>query len=69
MSGGALTHDERQKLLRAQAELCRTKGSPHFAPSTGYCWKCSADLVAIYGEAYATQHVTGCPQCHRSYCD
>lgn len=61
--------DSREALVRGQAELCRARGIPHFAPAGGVCWSCSTYLVAIYGRTYATQHVTGCPQCHRSYCD
>ena len=56
---------DRAGLLRAQKRLCERGGLPHFAPYTGIC-RCGADIV---DEGWATGHVTGCPKCHRSFCD
>lgn len=41
----------------------------YFHSLAGICWSCGGDLVAYYGEAWATAQPTGCPLCHRSYCD
>ena len=50
----------------AQARLCEERRLPHFAPGTGVCWSCRRQ---IYEELDGTSYVTGCPFCHRSYCD
>jgi hypothetical protein len=52
--------------IEAQARLCAQRGLPHFAPHNGICWSCRRD---IYSELDGTSYVTGCPFCHRSYCD
>jgi hypothetical protein len=63
---GLLTRDE---ALRLQRENC--PDSMNFLPCSGYCWSCTYDLVQHYGlEAIASgRNVTGCPICHKSYCD
>jgi hypothetical protein len=51
---------------RAQADLCASRGLPLFAPQDGVCWSCRRQ---IYEELDGKSFVTGCPFCHRSYCD
>ena len=51
---------------KAQEELCRQKHLPHFAPASGVCWSCHRQ---IYEELDGRSFITGCPYCHRSYCD
>ena len=51
---------------KAQSALCAELGLPHFAPSSGICWSCRRQ---IYEELDGKFYVTGCPFCHRSYCD
>lgn len=58
-----LTRDE---LLDAQKALCTKKGWPHFAPHNGRCTKCGKDMV---DSRWATEHITGCRNCHISYCE
>lgn len=41
----------------------------NFAPSDGYCYRCRADLVSIYGDKYPHADITGCPKCKKSYCE
>jgi hypothetical protein len=60
------THAEIEEACAAQAQLCSTKGLPHFAPYDGVCWSCRRQ---IYEELDGKSFVTGCPFCHRSYCD
>jgi hypothetical protein len=55
-----------EEAKRAQAELCERRRLPHFAPQSGVCWSCRQQ---IYEELDGTGYVTGCPFCHRSYCD
>lgn len=50
----------------AQERLCAESHLPHFAPWTGVCWSCGRQ---IYEELDGRSYVTGCPYCHRSYCD
>ena len=54
----------------AQKSYCKTKGLPHFAPTNGICWNCRNNIfkkISFYQAA--TTLITGCPHCHRSYCD
>lgn len=65
---------EVERLQRAHAlELGRLRATDamHFTPLDGRCYACSHDLVAHYGadRIAAGLNVTGCPKCHRSYCD
>lgn len=71
--------------IKAQKEYCERTGSPHFAPSSGRCYYCKANIyrriehdVDPGEEPYATgvsvakastQLVTGCPHCSYSYCE
>lgn len=71
--------------LKAQRDLQKQKGYPGFAPSDGICYRCKRQIYAkienkneITGETYFTgvsvekassELITGCPHCHRSYCD
>ena len=57
---------DRDALLKAQRDLCGSKGYPHFAPSTGICWSCKQDMV---DQSWASTLVTGCRRCGKSYCD
>lgn len=57
---------ERQKLIEAQKDLAKKINAPMFAPSDGICNSCNADIV---NEKWASELITGCPKCHRSYCD
>lgn len=59
--------DKRMALLKANAEYCASEGYPKF--EQGECWHCHCDIVAYYGDAYATTFVTGCPRCNRTFCD
>lgn len=40
-----------------------------FSPCSGICWSCGTDLVEYFGDKYETVWISGCPKCHRSYCD
>ena len=75
---------DRRKASEAQAKYCETDGYPRFAPSDGLCWGCHRNIydkvkhIMSNGESYYTgitvegagsYLITGCPHCHRSYCD
>lgn len=56
--------------IGAQKQYCKDHKVPLFAPSNGRCWNCGKiiyDRISL--ETAATTHITGCPYCHRSYCD
>ena len=63
----------------AQDDFCKRKNLPRFAPFDGHCWRCGNNIYrqmqhGSYATGisveYARSHlVTGCPHCHRSYCD
>lgn len=66
-----MTPEQRAELIeRRKTEFpAKYPGCCDFAPETGSC-ECGADLVAIWGRTcYPTAWITGCPSCHRSYCD
>lgn len=58
--------DRIEEAKKAQERLCGEKQLPLFAPYSGVCWSCGRQ---IYEELDGTSHVTGCPYCHRSYCE
>ncbi len=61
---------ELEDKLQAQKDYCKEKELPHFAPSSGVCWNCKKQIYnRISLEKAGTDLVTGCPYCHRSYCD
>lgn len=56
--------------IEAQRIFVQLHKAPHFAPTDGKCWTCGKqiyDLITI--EEAASSLITGCPHCHRSYCD
>lgn len=67
------------KARKAQADLCKEKNYPHFAPLSGVCWNCKKDIyqqidrgtykTGISVEQATESLITGCPHCNRSYCD
>lgn len=74
-----MEHFNKQKAIIAQKEYCEKSGNPHFAPSDGNCWACRMNIYdkktkgdneyGVTVERAAKGLITGCPHCHRSYCD
>ncbi len=57
------------KKLRAQARYCAENHLPFFA-SRGYCPYCNRQIYdKITLEQAASQLITGCPECHKSFAD
>jgi len=53
-----------------QKRFCQEKKVPYFAPEDGICWSCKKQIFdKLKEETCATEHITGCPYCARSYCD
>lgn len=56
-----------------QAAYAKDHNLPHFAPITGYCWRCGRDIYdkddGFSVEEAATRLITYCPRCHRSFND
>ncbi len=71
--------------VKAHAKACEEKGWPDFTGTNGRCFDCgknifqpvitkSEDGKSTYIAGYSVQEavkggITGCPFCHRSYCD
>jgi len=65
--------------IKAQSNLQKAKGYPAFAPSRGICYNCGKNIYeeinngsyksGISVERATNSLITGCPHCHRSYCD
>lgn len=57
---------------KAQADLIDREELPYFPPRDGICFSCRRQIYAEGGytiERASTELITGCPFCHRSYCD
>jgi len=70
------TDTEISECVQKQKQLCKEKNYPHFAPNSGICWKCNRNIYQNYIIGDRISHgksgeefITGCPHCHRSYCD
>lgn len=57
---------EISKRIQAQKDYLEKSGEPHFAPKDGRCFNCKRQIYEIED---GTTLVTGCPHCHRSYCE
>lgn len=62
-------YSARQILIQAQKNLCNSDQIPFFMPLDGICFRCDGDIVGAMGITIATEHVTGCPLCARTFCD
>jgi len=51
-------------MMAKQREYCRKNGLPFFAPYNAICWSCGRIIPDT--DSY---HITGCPYCHRSFCE
>lgn len=67
---------ELQECKDAQYKYCEETKFPHFAPMSGRCYSCGRNIYQNYilgsrlsNGLNGVHHVTGCPHCHRSYCD
>ncbi len=57
---------------KAQKNYCKEKVYPLFAPKDGVCWNCGKNIYCVNGisvEQASNNLITGCPFCHRSFCD
>lgn len=56
--------------IEAQRQFCKERGWPMFAPQDGFCWSCGRQIFTEKNDHRArNDHITGCPECSRSYCD
>lgn len=59
-----------QEACAAQKKYCESRDLPHFAPIDGRCFACHRQIYDdISVETAESELITGCPICHRSYCD
>ncbi len=66
-----MTYDVEQAII-AQAKYIDVNELPFFSPRNGICFACRRQIYADGGysvESASTELITGCPWCHRSYCD
>lgn len=73
MSQLELSNDEQYSIkdkVDAQVKYITRQKLPHFAPPNGVCWCCYRQIYdCISYKRASTSLITGCPHCHRSYCD
>jgi len=50
--------------LEKHLTYCEVHNLPMFAPISGICFSCRRKV-----EDTDKEHMTGCPHCHRSWCD
>ena len=68
-----------RKAAEAQAEYCRKKDFPQFAPKRGRCWRCGQNIykendhgtckTGISVEQAGSELISGCPHCDWGYCE
>ena len=51
---------------RKQREACEREHVPDFVPDNGICYSCHRQ---VYDADNLSFPITGCPFCHRSFCD
>lgn len=60
----------KDEAIEAQKQYCDEHEAPFFAPLNGICWSCKKQIFNIIPvETARSSLITGCPNCHRSYCD
>lgn len=59
----------RRRLIARQRAECDALAVPTFMPADGYCDRCGADLLADARIGRPQAIITGCRQCHVSFCD
>ena len=65
-----LWNEDVRKAIAEQKQYCKEHHDPHFAPQDGFCWSCGKQIyVNGYEDRASSELITGCPHCHRSYCD
>ena len=65
-----MEESERREKTKLQEEYAKSIGAPCFISISGYCWSCGRDLLEYYSDdALSKSLITGCPYCHRSFCD
>lgn len=61
--------------IKNQDIIVKEKGYPYFAPGDGTCYRCNRNIYQNYmiegkvSKGHGNEFVTGCPHCHRSYCE
>ena len=67
---------DRRAAILAQDAYCMARGLPRFAPSDGVCWYCGDQIYTpsrrgggITVEEAGSRIITGCPHCHKTFCD
>lgn len=63
-----LAAKQRDKILEANHKHFEESRKPHFHPYNGVC-QCGFDFVEKYRDRYIGMGITGCPSCHKSYCE
>ena len=57
-------HDpERIKYVQKQFEYCKARDIEVLLPSSGFCYKCHADLADHFQDHMSKQYILGCPYC------
>lgn len=64
-----LTPERREELIARRRKEFRVAHPDWPDFSHHQCWECGNDTVADYGDDYPTATITGCRNCHRSWCD
>jgi hypothetical protein len=59
----------RDTLVKEQEAIAMKLGAPTFMPSDGLCYRCRTDLFEGVRLGQQRHLITGCSQCHVSFCD
>ena len=66
-----ITKEQREQFIKNQEKYCKENDAPFFMSRSGICYSCKQDIIPklIAKGEDGNYLVTGCPLCHRSYCD
>ena len=61
----------KEQFIQNQEKYCKENNAPFFMSRSGVCNCCRRNIIPILIEKGndGSKLVTGCPLCHRSYCD
>lgn len=61
-----MTSEELKEKYKKYSEWCKENKLPNFVAEDGCCYFCKRP---VFRDNDKMEFITGCPHCHRSFCD